>query len=70
MLDAFISYSGVLCFKGSEKDTENIDIALARFKRRFEVKIKYAPPFKMFLFISREASEKKILKKVKFSGLC
>ena len=36
---------------------------LARFKRRFEVKIKYAPPFKMFLFISREASEKKFPKK-------
>ena len=43
---------------------------LARFKRRYEVKKKYAPPFKMFLFIFREASEKKIPKKMKFSGCC
>ena len=44
--------------------------ALARFKRRYEVKTKGAPPFKMFLFIFREASEKKIFKKMKFSGRC
>ena len=43
---------------------------LARFKRRYEVKKNYAPPFKMFLFIFREASEKKIPKKMKFSGRC
>ena len=41
---------------------------LARFKRRYEVKTNYGPPFKMFLFIFREASEKKIFKKMKFSG--
>ena len=41
---------------------------LARFKRRYEVKTKGAPPFKMFLFIFREASEKKNFKKMMFSG--
>ena len=43
---------------------------LARFKRRYEVKKNYGPPFKLFLFIFREASEKKIPKKMKFSGRC
>ena len=33
--------------------------ALARFKRRYEVKKNYGPPFKLFLFIFREASENK-----------
>ena len=43
-------------------------VRIARFKRRSKVKTKNAPPFKMFLFIFREASEKKIFKKMKFSG--
>ena len=34
------------------------------FKRRYEVKTKYGPPFKMFLFIFMEASEKKNSKKI------
>ena len=41
---------------------------LARFKRRYKVKTKNAPPFKMFLFIFREASEKKFFKKMMFSA--
>ena len=43
-------------------------ITLARFKRRYEVKKNYGPPFKLFLFMFRGASEKKIPKKFKFSG--
>ena len=54
---------------GFKVDMQHPD-PLARFKRRFEVKKKYAPPFKMFLFIFREASEKKIPQKMKFSGRC
>ena len=34
-------------------------VPLAWFKRRYEVKTNYGPPFKMFLSTFREASEKK-----------
>ena len=36
-----------------------INVSPQRIKRGYEVKTKNAPPFKMFLFIFREASEKK-----------
>ena len=72
--------------EGVELNSENIERAvlppgrrqyrrrtsgsLAQFKRRYKVKTKNGPPFKMFLFIFREASEKKKFKKMKFSGRC
>jgi hypothetical protein len=44
--------------------------ALARFKRRFEVKKNMHPPSKCsFLYLGRP-QKKKITKKMKFSGLC
>ena len=44
-------------------------VGLARFKRRYEVKTKNGPPFKMFLFVFREASEKKNSNKMKYFRL-
>ena len=68
-------FRGALELRHSLEDVDTLHVrdklthlVLARFKRGYEVKTKNAPPFKMFLFIFREASEKKNFKKMMFSG--